>query len=72
MRVRLLSRYAGPSGCHQSGDVIDVSATDAAGLIDGGYAVRVAEPAPAAPVEMVERAVVAPAETRAHGKRRRG
>lgn len=72
MRVRLLSRYAGPSGCHQSGDVIDVSATDAAGLIDGGYAVRIAEPVPVTPVAVVERAVIAPAETRAPGKRRRG
>lgn len=72
MRVRLLSRYAGPSGCHQSGDVIDVSAVDASALIDGGYAVRIAEPVPVTPVAVVERAVIAPAETRAPGKRRRG
>lgn len=72
MRVRLLTRYAGPAGCHQAGDVIDVSAVDASALIDGGYAVRIAEPVPVTPVAVVERAVIAPAETRAPGKRRRG
>lgn len=60
MKVKMLTKMAGPAGSHAPGDVIDVSASTAADLIGGGFALRVDEaPAP------IERAAIAPDETRA-------
>lgn len=65
MRVKLLTKMAGPDGCHSQGEVIDVSATVAASLICGEFAVRVDDDPP-----VVEHAVVAPDETRAMKRRK--
>lgn len=62
----MITKMAGPSGCHDPGDVIDVAVSTAAGLIGGGFATAVE--VGAAPVE---RAVVAPEETSVTIKRKR-
>ena len=64
MKIRLITRLAGPDGCHAPGSIIDVSASQAAALIAGQYGVRVDEDTPD-----VERAVAPPPETRARGRR---
>jgi len=48
MRVKLKTLLAGPKGCHQPGEEIDVSDTQGNELIAGGYATAAAASAPAA------------------------
>lgn len=61
MRVRMLTLAAGPMGVFPPGSVREVSESDAAALIGGGFAVPVDVPRTAAPI--VETATVAPTET---------
>lgn len=45
MRVRMITRYAGPIGVYQPGAVVSLGAAEAEALIAGGFA-ESAEPAP--------------------------
>lgn len=64
MKIRLITRLAGPDGCFAPGSVIDVSASQAAALIAGQYGVRVDEDTP-----VVEQSVAPPPETRMRGRK---
>lgn len=44
MKVRLLTTYAGPAGAASRGAVLELSAAEATGLIEGGYAVPAGGP----------------------------
>lgn len=49
MRIKLRTRYAGPRGCFEPEQVIDLPNNEAADLINGGYATEVKAPQPTRP-----------------------
>ena len=67
MRVKMLSRAAGPDWKASAGDELDLPLNVAAGLVSGGYAVALEKTKPApppvvAPVVVETAAVEPPAE----------
>lgn len=62
MRVKLLTRYACPSGNYPENTVIDVTPVEAKQLINGGYATIVDAPVAKEDVK-IETAAVKPIET---------
>lgn len=45
MKVKLRTQYAGPRGVFAAGSVADFGKAEAYGLIEGGYAEQIPEPA---------------------------
>lgn len=48
MKIKMKSRYAGPSGCHQPGDVVDMEDRQAKNLVQAGFAEAI-DPVPSTP-----------------------
>ena len=62
MRVRMLSRAAGPHWSASAGDEVDLPLKEAAGLVSGGYAIALDPP-------VVETAAIDPAREKAVQKK---
>lgn len=81
MKIKMLTRMAGPTVNRLPGDVVDVEAAEAESLIGGGFAELVVEPKAepdvvASPEAVIESAAVEPEAERAvvaaNPRRRRG
>lgn len=62
MRIRMLTRAAGPSGNYAPGDLADFPDAVAQELLDGGYAERVEKPRAEAPAVAQAEVAEAPDE----------